>query len=124
VLLALSAVRYAVFAGQFVLLVRSFAPGAPWGLLAAGVALALFVKSALPPALLGDLGVREGAAMFFLGGLGVSTAAAFNASLGVFAVNLVLPALAGLPLLLRLRVEALRRQPSGPDPEAPLPALP
>jgi hypothetical protein len=106
-LLTLSAVRYLVFTTQFVLLLRAFAPAAAWevsawGSAAAGVALVFFTKSALPGATLGDLGIREGAAVYFLAAFG--GAAAFNASLGVFAINLLLPALAGLPLVVRLRV--------------------
>jgi len=112
-LVALSAVRYVVFSAQFVLLVRAFAPGAPWGPVAAGVAVVFLLKSAVPQVTLGDLGVREGAAVFALAGAGVGPAEALNASLAVFAVNLVLPALAGVPLLARLRL------PEGPRATTP-----
>ena len=104
VLLGLSALRYVVFSGQFVLLAHALAPEAPvWGAWAA-VALVFFAKSAIPQVTLGDLGVRETVAVFFLGTIGVSAAAALDASLSLFAINLVLPALAGVPLLLRLRL--------------------
>ena len=103
-LLALSFVRYAVFSAQFVLLVRALAPEAAVGGVALGVALVFFAKSAVPQVTLGDLGVREGAAVFFLGAYGVAPAAALDASLALFALNLALPALAGVPLLMRLRV--------------------
>jgi uncharacterized membrane protein YbhN (UPF0104 family) len=113
VLVGLSAVRYVVFSAQFVLLVHAFAPAAPWGPVAAGVAVVFLVKSALPQLTLGDLGVREGAAVFVLAGAGVAPAEALNASLAVFVVNLVLPALAGVPLLSRLRLPTQGR-PSAP----------
>lgn len=103
-LIGLSAARYAVFSAQFVLLVHAFAPGAPWGPVAAGVAVVFLLKSAVPQVTLGDLGVREGAAVFVLAGAGVAPAEALNASLAVFVINLVLPALAGVPLLSRLRL--------------------
>ena len=103
-LLGLSVVRYLVFSAQFVLLVRAVAPEAAVGGVAVGVALVFFAKSAVPQVTLGDLGVREGAAVFFLGAYGVAPAAALDASLALFGLNLVLPALAGVPLLLRLRV--------------------
>ena len=103
-LLALSFVRYAVFSAQFVLLVQAFAPGAPWAGSAVGVALVFLAKSAIPQVTLGDLGVREGAAVFFLGAGGVAPAAALDASLALFALNLALPALVGVPLLLHLRL--------------------
>lgn len=102
-LLALSAVRYAVFSAQFGLLVLAFEPGARLGLVAAGVALTYFAKSAIPSVTLADLGIREGAAVFFFGALGLSGAAAFDAAFLVFCVNILLPAAAGLPLMLRWR---------------------
>ncbi|HYE95694.1 MAG TPA: lysylphosphatidylglycerol synthase transmembrane domain-containing protein [Rubricoccaceae bacterium] len=102
-LFGLSALRYAVFSTQFVLLVRALDPATSWAAIYAGVALVFFAKSALPSFTLGDLGVREGTAVYFLGAFGVAEAAALNASLGLFVVNLLLPALAGLPLTLRLR---------------------
>ena len=103
-LVALSGLRYAVFSAQFVCLVFAFAPGATLAGASLGVALTFFAKSAVPQVTLGDLGVRESAAVFFLGAYGVPAAAALDASLAVFAVNLVLPALAGLPLLWRARL--------------------
>ncbi len=121
ILLALSALRYAVFTTQFVLLLRAFAPQLPWGAAewlsaGAGVALVFFAKSAVPGVTLGDLGVREGAAVYFLAAFG--GAAAFNASLGLFAVNLLIPALAGLPMVTRLRMDGGATAPAL-APEAP-----
>ena len=117
VLLGLSFVRYVVFAGQFALLAAAFAPEAAPAALAAGVALTLFAKSAVHSVTLGDLGIREGAAVYFLGAYGVAPGAAVDASLGVFAINLLMPALVGAPALLRLR---LRREApaTGSPPEA------
>lgn len=103
-LLALSAVRYGIFSTQFVLLVQAFAPSTPWASAYVGVLLIFFAKSAIPSITLGDLGIRESAAVFFLGAYGVVEAAAFNASLAVFGINILLPALAGLLLLPRLRL--------------------
>ena len=108
-LLGLSVVRYGVFAGQFALLASAFAPEASGVALAAGVALVLFAKSAVHSVTLGDLGIREGAAVYFLGAYGVGAGAAVDASLAVFAINLLLPALVGVPALLRLRVRRAAR---------------
>ena len=109
-LVALSALRYVVFSGQFVLLAHALAPEAPWGGLWVGVALVFFAKSAIPQVTLGDLGVREGAAVFFLGAYGVGAGAAFDAALALFAMNLLLPAVVGAPLLVRLQVLRRRAQ--------------
>jgi uncharacterized membrane protein YbhN (UPF0104 family) len=103
-LLGLSILRYGVFAGQFALLASAFAPEASGAALISGVALVLFAKSAVHSVTLGDLGIREGAAVYFLGIYGVGAGAAVNASLAVFALNLLLPALVGVPALLRMRV--------------------
>ncbi len=102
-LLALSALRYGVFSAQFVCLVLAFAPGTGWLAAATGVVLVFFAKSAIPSFTLADLGIREGAAVFFLGVLGVGGAAAFNAAFLLFCVNIVGPALVGLPFILKLR---------------------
>lgn len=90
---------------QFYLFVRAFAP---LPLLKGTQALmaTLWVKTMLPISI-GDLGVRESAAIFFLGELDVPAAAAFDGSLLLFLVNVLLPAMAGLVLL--LRKEAARR---------------
>lgn len=104
ILLALSALRYVVFSGQFVLLAHAVAPEAPISGLWLGVALVFFAKSAVPQVTLGDLGVREGAAVFFFGAYGVEAAAALDASLALFATNLLLPALLGAPFLLQLQL--------------------
>jgi len=105
-LLLLSVLRYGVFTTQFVLLIHAFDPSATWIGSFTAVALVFFAKSAVPQVTLGDLGVRESAAVFFLGAYGVGAAAALDASLSIFAINLLLPALAGVPLVLRLRVAA------------------
>lgn len=118
-LVALSGLRYGVFSAQFVLLVRAFVPLADWSAAAAGVALTFFAKSAVPQVTLGDLGVRESAAVFFLGAFDVPAAAALDASLCVFVINLVVPALAGLPLLWRVRLEARRLRTAALAGEAP-----
>lgn len=102
-LLALSALRYGIFSAQFVCLVFSFAPATGWGTAVMGVVLVFFAKSAIPSFTLADLGIREGAAVFFLGALGVGGAAAFNAAFLLFCVNIVGPSLVGLPFILKLR---------------------
>jgi uncharacterized membrane protein YbhN (UPF0104 family) len=103
-LFGLSALRYGVFSTQFYLLVLAFEPGMPLLAGMVGVAMVFFAKSAVPSLTLADLGIREGAAVFFFGMLGGDTAAAFNASLLLFCINIALPALIGLPFIMRLRL--------------------
>jgi uncharacterized membrane protein YbhN (UPF0104 family) len=75
----------------------------------AGAAATFFVKSALPITI-GDLGVREGVAIYIFSRLGVAPTFAFNASVVLFIINLVLPSLVGLHLIWRRKRHA-RREP-------------
>ncbi|MDX1439275.1 MAG: hypothetical protein R3284_05170, partial [Rubricoccaceae bacterium] len=102
--------RYLIFSTQFVVLVHAFAPDAGWLITYTGVVLVFFAKSAIPSITLGDLGIRESAAVFFLGSLGIFEAAAFDASLAIFGINILLPALSGLLLLPRLRLQTSGRE--------------
>ncbi|MEM8599657.1 MAG: lysylphosphatidylglycerol synthase transmembrane domain-containing protein [Bacteroidota bacterium] len=118
----LSALRYVVFSTQFVLLVRAFDGTTPllYGYVA--VALVFFAKSAIPSVTLADLGIREGAAIYFFGFLGVAEAAAFNGALSLAALNLFLPALVGLPLVMQMRVRAEAAPERLPDVSASTPS--
>jgi uncharacterized membrane protein YbhN (UPF0104 family) len=84
---------------QFYLLILSI-HSTPFFPAMAAVTTIMWVKTMLPISI-GDLGVRETAAIFFLGQLGVPQAAAFDASMLLFAINVLLPALAGMMLLLK-----------------------
>lgn len=121
-LLAFSGLFYLTFLLQFYLLLSAFGPVAPMSAIA-GIVTIMLVKTVIPPVTLGELGIREGASVIVLGHAGILPAAAFNASLLLFAVNLLLPALAGLALLL-VHAPVLGRPPapvgasSGDDPPA------
>lgn len=104
-LLSIDAARYGVYVTQFVFLVHALSPRPGIGIAYVGVALIFFTKSLLPSITLMDLGIREGAAVFFLGTLGFPEAAALNAALLVFGINLILPAMVGFPLVLRMRLQ-------------------
>lgn len=101
--LGLAAARYAVYVTQFFLLLRALEYG-PVLMAYAGIGLVFFAKFLIPSVTLMDLGVREGAAVFFLDWLGFSEAAALNASLMLFAVNVVLPSAAGIRFVMKLRL--------------------
>lgn len=103
-LLVLALLRYGVFSLQFVLLLRAFAPMASLFTAYAGIALVFFTKFLLPMVTLLDLGIREGAAVYFLGQLGYAEAAAFNAAFLLFCINLLAPAAVGLPFVFRLKI--------------------
>jgi len=97
-------VRYIVFTGQFVCLALALQPSISVGLVSLAVALTFFAKYLLPSLTLLDLGLREGAAVFFFSVLGLPPAVALSAALLLFTLNVLLPALMGLPAVARLSV--------------------
>lgn len=97
----ISILFYSCFLLQYSLLVISFSGN--WNLLNylwAGN-LIMFAKTIIPPVSFAELGIREGASVFFLSYFGESQAAAFNASFFLFIINVLLPALAGLIFFFR-----------------------
>ncbi len=101
-LLCLSGLFYLVFIAQFYLLVLAFEKLAVWKAFEA-IAATLLVKTLLPITL-GDLGIREGAAIEFFSYLQIENTTAFNASVMLFVINVLLPSLIGLFFVLRNRL--------------------
>lgn len=93
---AWSAFRYLVFIAQMAVLVQAFDPEVAFAGAFAGSVLAYYIRYLLPAVTLMDLGVREGAAVFFLPLFGADPAAALNAALAVFALNIAAPSLVGV----------------------------
>lgn len=63
--------------------------------------LVMFAKTIIPPVSFAELGIREGASVFFLTYFGETQAAAFNASFFLFIINVLLPSLVGLLFFFR-----------------------
>lgn len=93
---------YFIFLVQFYILVCSF-ESAPFLQAFLAIAAAMLVKSMLPISF-GDLGIRESAAIFFLGKIGLQQSTAFNASILLFLINLLIPSIVGLALILKYRL--------------------
>ncbi|NIR51580.1 flippase-like domain-containing protein [candidate division KSB1 bacterium] len=104
ILFILSALFYLTFLSQLVILILAF-ESVDVGSASAGAAATFLVKTLLPVAA-ADLGIREGAAVYFCGQIGVGAAAAFNAAFLLFVINVVTPTLIGLPMLLKPIPEA------------------
>ncbi len=68
------------------------------------VGATLFTKILLPISF-GDLGIREGAAVYFYSLFGVAQSTAFNAALLIFVINFILPALVGSYFVFKLHWE-------------------
>lgn len=63
--------------------------------------LLMFSKTIIPPVSFGELGIREGASVFFIQQFGENASVGFNASIFLFFINVLLPALVGLILIFR-----------------------
>jgi uncharacterized protein (TIRG00374 family) len=90
------------FLSQFVILISAFVPINYINGMRAATAVT-FVKTALPITF-GELGVGEAASIHFFGQFGVPKAAAFNASIIGFFINLVIPSVVGLAFLPSLKL--------------------
>ena len=90
--------RYLVFTTQFGLLGLAFGAPASLAALTSAVGLTFYVKYLTPSLTLLDLGIREGGAVLFFQMFGLGAAAGLNAAVLLFAINVILPAAAGVPL--------------------------
>ena len=63
--------------------------------------LVMFAKTIIPPISLGELGIREGASVFFLHMFGEIKSVGFNSSIFLFLINMLIPSVIGLFLLLK-----------------------
>jgi len=103
ILLALSLLSTVVALIQFVILLWAMDFAVPLGLGMIAVMVNFFLKANLPISMAG-LGVGEWTAVFCLSELGVAPAAAVAGSLVLFAINVLSPALLGIPVLPSLKI--------------------
>ena len=89
------------FTTQMTLLLSAFSGEFNFALFFFAANLIIFAQIVIPPIALGEVGVREGAAVYFLQNLGFSGAVGFNAAISLFFINLLLPSIVGLLLLLK-----------------------
>ena len=108
--LGLAGLRYAVFCGQFLLLLYAYGVRGPLGPALAAVAGTFLFKSLVPSLnALADVGVRELSATHLFGLLGQPALPVLSASLSLWVLNIALPSALGLLLLPGLRVLRERR---------------
>ncbi len=101
IVLLLTGLWFLVILFQYHVLVRAFTDVSflqSWQ----AVSATLFVKTLLPLTF-GDLGIRESVSVYFYSQFAVSQAAVFNASLLIFLINFLLPALSGIYYVFQLR---------------------
>lgn len=99
----LSALFYACFIFQFAILASAFTNHYHFLNYIWAGNLVMFTKSIIPAISFGELGIREGASVYFMKQVGETAAAGFNTSIFLFLINVLLPALVGLILIIKRR---------------------
>lgn len=102
-LILLALLNLLVIVLEFVVIILSFENGLNIGLLLVAAMMVYFSKTLIPSITLGEIGIRESAAIYFFGLFGCSEVIAFNSSMMLFFLNLLLPSVAGLYFLFRLK---------------------
>lgn len=102
--LRISFLRYMVYAAQFVLLLYAF--GIPLlSLEGFAIAATMFLlQTAIPSIAAFDLGVRGNVALFLLASYAADSSQILAATLTLWAINLVLPAIVGYAIILLARI--------------------
>jgi uncharacterized membrane protein YbhN (UPF0104 family) len=91
---------YVVVALQYGVLTAAFAnKPLEFAFLLSGI-LTLFVKSFIPSISFGDLGIREGASIFFISAIGLPAEVGFLAAFSIFLFNILVPSVLGLIILI------------------------
>ena len=92
---------YSCFLIQYALLVISFSNHFEFLHYLWVANLIMFTKTIIPPISFGELGIREGASVYFLTQMGETASVGFNSSILLFIINLLIPALIGVGMFLR-----------------------
>jgi uncharacterized protein (TIRG00374 family) len=100
-MLLISFLFYSCFLIQYALLVSAFSNHYDFMHYLWAANLIMFAKTVIPPISMGELGIREGASVYFLTQMGESASVGFNASIFLFIINLLIPALIGVGMFLR-----------------------
>lgn len=93
--LGLNTARLLTGSVQLTLFAIAFRAGATPLVLFAASAATLSVKNAIPPVTVGDLGIRETAAVVLFGAVGVASSVALTSALFVYVANVVIGAVVG-----------------------------
>ncbi len=95
--------NFLVIVVEFSIIVISFDSHLNFGLLLIAAIMVYFSKTLIPSITLGEIGIRESAAIYFFGLFGCNESIAFSSSMILFFLNLFLPSLVGLYFLIRLK---------------------
>lgn len=99
--LIISVAVYFTYITQFAVLLASVTKEFRYFDYFIGYSVSMFSKSVVPIISLGDLGIRESFAVFYFEMLNVDPADSFAASIMIFVINILIPALPGLVLIIK-----------------------
>jgi len=102
-LLGLALLRYMVFTLQFFLLLKIFGIVVPYPTAILLINMIFFVMTLVPTFALTEIGVRGAVATYFLAKVSPDSLAILNASVSLWLINLVVPALAGIVFIFQFR---------------------
>lgn len=111
VVIGLALLRYLTFSTQYVLLLLAFGWDGPLLVAYGMVALVFLGKSVFPVMGIFELGIRESIAIEVMGIFGLGAAAAFNATLFLYLLNIILPTVIGVAALQGMRLQADEPEP-------------
>ncbi len=97
--LSIAAARYIIYVGQFVILLHAFSPGIPLGTLFLGVSALYLFHTIVPLPPVADVLARTNVALILWAGSGMSELSISLASLLVWCINLLIPAMVGSIIL-------------------------
>jgi hypothetical protein len=103
-ILGISLVRFAVFTAQYLVLLRWMNVAVP---LVDGFflsALFFWTIAVVPSIALAELGIRGQAGLFLFGKYSSNAVGILSATIGIWCINLIVPAIVGSLLLLRMRI--------------------
>ncbi len=104
-ILLLCVIRYAVFISQYYLLFRVFEVSLTWEQTFGGISVMFLVMAIVPTfTFLSDLGLRWEASIQIMEWFSSNTTGIFATALGIWLINLIIPALIGSLLILSIKL--------------------
>lgn len=100
-LISLSLFRYFIFTLQFYLLLRLFGVDLAYGLVLSKLGLFYLLTSLIPSTFWGELGIKESLAVWVFSGLIINSLVIISATLLLWMINLLIPAVLGNYFLFR-----------------------
>ncbi|MBX6379216.1 MAG: flippase-like domain-containing protein [Thermoflavifilum aggregans] len=107
-LVGLSAIRYLIFSTQFLALLRLLGASVPWVAGFFSISLIYVIMAFLPTMALAEIGIRGELNIYFLSPYTLNTLAIVSAAVVIWLINLILPAIVGS--MLWLKVKMIRRK--------------